>query len=306
MSWDRDISPEAGPYKVLMKRGVFIDPARDDREVPVKFYAPMEHDLASYPLIVWSHGFGGNADGAGFISRYLASYGYALLHLTHKGTDSSLWEGKPGHPWDILRQVKIPRSATFNRMYDVPFVLDRLPDWVAGHPEIAPFIDLSRIGMSGHSFGAMTTQVMGGMPLPDREGNMINMRDLRLKAGLLYSPVPIGHLSSRPPAEIYGAIEIPLFHMTGTQDDSPLEPVGYEHRLIIHEHAGHPEQYLKILQDGDHMIYNGTRGKLSANPKREEHEALIKVASLAFWQAYLKDDVMAKKWLDDMYAVREC
>ena len=304
MSWDADKSPEAGPYKVLMKRGAFVDSVREGREVPIKFYAPMEHDLDSYPLVVWSHGFGGNADGAGFISRYLASYGYAVLHLTHRGTDSSLWEGQEGHPWDILRQVKVPRSATFNRMRDVPFVLDRLPGWLAEHPDVAPYLDLSRIGMSGHSFGAMTTQAMGGMPLPDREGNLIDFSDNRFRAGLLYSPVPIAHLSDLPPAELYGAIRIPLFHMTGTDDSSPLEPIGYEHRLVVHEYAGHPEQYLKILKDGDHMVYNGTRGKLSVNPKRDEHEAIIKLASLAFWDAYLKDDERAMKWLSELYSVR--
>ncbi|MCB9977009.1 MAG: hypothetical protein H6858_05390 [Rhodospirillales bacterium] len=304
MTWDSSLSSEAGPYKVLMKRGVFTDAARGDREIPFKFYAPVDHDLDRYPLILWSHGFGGNADGAGFISRYLASYGYAIAHLTHRGTDSSLWEGKPGHPWDILRQVKIPREMTFDRMRDVPFFLNQLPDWVAEQPEFAPFVDFSRVGMSGHSFGAMTTQVMAGMPLPDREGNLIDMRDERFRAGILYSPVPIAHLSQLPPAELYGRMAIPLFHMTGTDDASPLEPVGYEHRLVVHEHAGHPEQYLKILQDGDHMVYNGTRGKLSANPKREEHEQLIKIASLAFWDAYLKDDARAKAWLADMYAIR--
>ncbi len=224
MSWDKDISPEAGPYKVLMKRGVLYDAARDGREVPIKFYGPLDHDLESYPLVVWSHGFGGNADGAGFISRYLASHGYGLLHLTHRGTDSSLWEGKPGHPWDILKQVKIPRTTTFDRMKDVPFVLDQFPEWIAEHPDVAPYIDYSKIGMSGHSFGAMTTQVMGGMPLPDREGNLIGMRDSRFRAGILYSPVPIAHLSNLSPGELYGRIDMPLFHMTGTDDASPLEP----------------------------------------------------------------------------------
>lgn len=304
MTWETTISPHEGPYSVLMKRGVFNDPSRGGREVPFKFYAPSEHDLSSYPLVVWSHGFGGNADGAGFISRYLASHGYAVAHLTHRGTDSSLWEGKAGHPWDILREVRLRRETTFDRMRDVPFFLDRLQEWAAEQPEIAPYIDFTRIGMSGHSFGAMTTQAMAGMPLPERDGTLIDFGDKRFKAGILYSPVPIAHLSQLSPVELYGPIRLPLFHMTGTDDASPLEPIGYEHRLVVHEHAGHPEQYLKILQDGDHMVYNGTRGKLKVNPKREEHERIIKVASLAFWEAYLKDDAAAKAWLEEHYAVR--
>ena len=48
-----------------------------------------------------------------------------------------------------------------------------------------------------------------------------------------------------------------------------------------------------VLEDGDHMVFNGSRGKLAANPKRDVHERIIKVLSLAFWDAYLKDDQAA-------------
>lgn len=289
------------PYKVLLKRGEFMDLSRDGRIVPYKIYHPVDHDLEKIPVILWSHGFGGNRDGASFISRFLASHGYVIIHMTHLGTDSSLWEGKTGHPWDILKQTQISRETTLNRMFDVPFVLDQLPQWAIENPEIGQHMDFSRIGMSGHSFGAMTTQVMAGMKFPDMNKVLSDMRDERIKAGILYSPVPIQHLSDATPAELYGAIRIPLLHMTGTEDDSPLEGYGYAYRLIVHEHAGHPEQYLQILKDGDHMIYNGTRGKLAINPKREEHEAEILGAALAFWNAYLKDDESARSWLKQAY-----
>ncbi len=302
MTWENDISPEEGPYKVLLKRGEFLDESRENRIVPYKIYYPSEHDLQSYPVIFWSHGFGGNANGAGFISRYVASYGYAIVHMTHHGTDSSLWEGKSGHPWDILRKVKIPREDTFARMYDVPFVLEQLQEWVKENSDVGQYMDLSSLGMSGHSFGAMTTQVMAGMPLPQRDGTLVDISEDRFKAGILYSPVPIRHLTDTDPKDLYGKINKPLFHMTGTDDDSPLEGFGYEHRLVVHEHAGHPEQYLKVLEDGDHMVYNGSRGKLKANPKRDEHERIIKVASLAFWDAYLKDDDRAMAWMKEHYA----
>ena len=52
-----------------------------------------------------------------------------------------------------------------------------------------------------------------------------------------------------------------------------------------------------MLDHGDHMVYNGSRGKLEANPKRDVHEEIIKMLSLAFWDAYLKGDIAAKKWL---------
>lgn len=298
--WTPEAAEKKEPYKVLLKRGEFIDENRGSRVVPYKIYYPADYTQGRLPFILWSHGFGGNKDGASFLSRTLAGHGYAVMHITHHGTDSSLWEGKAGHPWDILREVKISRQTTLDRMYDVPFVLDQLPAWVAQNPDIGD-VDIEKIGMSGHSFGAMTTQVMAGMMFPDKADNLVSLRDERIVAGILYSPVPIAHLTDAAHPDVYGGIDIPLLHMTGTQDDSPLEGYGYEHRFLVRNHAGHPAQYVQILQDGDHMIYNGTRGKLGINPKREEHEREIILASLAFWDAYLKGDGSAKIWLEGEY-----
>ena len=297
MSWMPQSAVRAEPFRVLLKRGEFVDETRDGRVVPFKVYYPTDHDLDLCPVIIWSHGFGGNRDGASFISRFLAGQGYVLVHITHHGTDSSLWEGKAGHPWDILRKAEISRETTLNRMYDVPFVLDQLSGWIADNPDVGDFMDLSRIGMSGHSFGAMTTQVMAGMKFPDESDALLDISDKRFKAGILYSPVPIGHLTDVEPDEIYGSIGIPLFHMTGTEDDSPLEGYDYTYRLAVRDHSGCDEHYTQVLEGGDHMVYNGTRGKLGNNPLREVHEQEILNAVFAFWEAYLNDDTAAKAWL---------
>ncbi|PCJ98186.1 MAG: hypothetical protein COA45_08535 [Zetaproteobacteria bacterium] len=297
--WTPEAAIRKEPYRVLLKRGEFIDVARESRAVAYKIYYPEGHDLDKIPVILWSHGFGGNRDGAAFISRFLAGQGYVLVHMTHTGTDSSLWEGKGGHAWDVLQKAIISRETTLNRMYDVPFVLDRLSDWALENPDIGRYMDMACIGMSGHSFGAMTTQVIAGMMFPNMDEQLTSMRDERISCGIIYSPVPIAHLTAAQPEDIYAAIDIPLLHMTGTDDSSPLEDYGYEHRLIVREYANHPEQYLQVLEGGDHMVYNGTRGKLAKNPKRDEHEEEIKHAALAFWDAYLKGDDAAKFWLKE-------
>ena len=46
------------------------------------------------------------------------------------------------------------------------------------------------------------------------------------------------------------------------------------------------------------MVYNGTRGKLDNNPNRDQHEDIIKITSLAFWNAFLKEDQTARAWLE--------
>lgn len=296
-AYDTDLS--ANPLRVLLKKGEWVDEERNGRIVPFKLYYPGDYEGGRLPLIVWSHGFGGNRDGAAFLSRYLAERGFILLHLTHPGTDSSLWEGKPGHPWDILKNTEINRETTLDRFLDVPFAMKTLKDWIeAEHSDIATLIDYDRVGMSGHSFGALTTQVMAGQLFPDRNDKLISLKQPDLfRAGILYSFTPLEHLTDAPPQSLYGAMDIPLLFMTGTDDSSPVKGFDYTFRLPVFDHAGSPEKFLIIKEDGDHMVYNGTRGKLNANPKRELHEEIIKVSSLAFWDHYLKNRTQAEDWL---------
>ena len=130
MLWNSDISPDTEPRQIFIEKGSWTDSSRRDRVIPYKIYTPQarpdEAMQNAWPLVVWSHGLGGSRDGAGFISRYIASHGYVVVHIQHHGTDSSLWEGKPGHPWDIIRATHIPRRATLQRLQDVPFALDQI------------------------------------------------------------------------------------------------------------------------------------------------------------------------------------
>ncbi len=297
MFWRPDIDPDREPHRILIHKGVWTDEARQNRKVPYKTYYPVAHDLTDLPVVMWSHGLGGSRDGAAFLARFIASHGYVVVNIQHPGTDSSLWEGKPGHPWDIIRQTPIPREATLNRFYDVPFALSRLRDLAREKPEIGKHMDLSRIGLCGHSFGALTTQVIAGQLFPGLDDHLIGIEENRISAGILYSFVPMAHLTDAPPAELFGPMNIPLFFMTGTADDSPLSDFDYTYRLPVYEHAGSPEKHLLVLEDGDHMVFAGSRGKLADNPLRHLHENIIKISSLAFWDAYLREDQGAAAWL---------
>lgn len=294
--WRPDVVSE--PHKVMIARDKLIDASRDDRPVKLKVYYPSDYQGDPLPVILWSHGLGGSVDGAAFLSRFISSQGFVIVHVQHHGTDTTLWEGKDGHPWDIIRDTHITRETTLNRFNDVPFVLESLPNWMAEHPEIGAMADLSNIGMSGHSFGALTTQVMAGMTFPNTEEVLTSFKQSIFKAGVLYSPGSVEHLGDFNPADVYPPIDIPMMHMTGTDDGSPLSGQGYEDiRLAVYQNTSLAEKYLMVLNDGDHMVFNGSRGKLGQNPNREKHEAIIQVVALAFWETQLKDSEDAKQWL---------
>ncbi|HOO50089.1 MAG TPA: hypothetical protein PLK94_02255 [Alphaproteobacteria bacterium] len=124
--WNASISPDTEPHQITLGRGEWIDTNRNNRKILYKTYRPLDAGNGPFPVILWSHGLGGSREGAGFISRFIASHGYIVIHIQHHGTDSSLWEGKQGHPWDVIRNTHIPRHATLNRFKDVPFALDQL------------------------------------------------------------------------------------------------------------------------------------------------------------------------------------
>ncbi len=295
--WNSDTDPDHEPHRVMIVRGTLVDEGRSGRKTPYKIYYPVAHVLKDLPLVLWSHGLGGSCDGAAFLGRFIASHGYVVMHIQHQGTDSSLWEGKPGHPWDVIRAAHISEDDIGARFGDVPFVLDSLPALCEQHPEIAEHINMKRIGMSGHSLGAITTQIMAGQ-MTGRKGALYSLHEPRLKACIAYSMASVFDDEDSPEV-LYGPITPPIFYMTGTEDDSPITGADYTYRLPVFENAGGADQHLLVLEGGDHMVFAGSRGKLAAHPKRKIHEAIIKISSLAFWDAYLKEDQLAKDWLTE-------
>lgn len=295
MLWRSSIqeAEESGNVKIVY--GSVVDETRAGREIPYKVYVPASGASYTFPVVLWSHGLGGSRDGAGFLARYVASHGYAVIHLTHIGSDTSIWEGKQGHPWDVIRATRIPRRTTLHRFRDVSAFVDRLPGVEAAHAEIAGRIDRSRIGMSGHSFGALTTQIMAGQKL-GRGRRLYGLRDKRFRAGIAYS-MTATYNEGEDPAAIYGPIAMPMLYMTGTADDSPVTGSGYETRLPIFENARGPDQHLLVLDGADHMVFAGSRGKLAAYEKMRRHREIIQTLSLCYWDAYLKEDEQAFEWL---------
>ncbi len=289
-------------HAIMLEKGNFIDFRRRNRVVPFKIYAPCVTKSLKMPVIFWSHGLGGSRDGAGFIARYLAGQGYIVVHIQHAGTDSSLWEGKEGHPWDIILKTPISRETTLDRFKDVSFMLDQLEKGEGIKKELHDLMDFTHVGMSGHSFGALTTQVITGQRFPNEHDILTSYLDKRFKAAIAYSPVPISHLSDAPDEAIYSYVAVPTFYMTGTKDKSPATGKDFNRCLHVYEQNPRDDKSLLVLKDGDHMVFSGSRGKLPSNPRRKSHEQVIQEASLAFWDVFLKNDSRA---MDKLVALIE-
>ena len=284
-----------GRVAVVEVLGEWTDNSRN-RAIPYKIYRPAEIDRPA-PVVLFSHGLGGNRNGAGYLNSYLASHGFIVIALQHPGSDSSLIEEErltPQTAREMLVRGANMRTAQ-DRYRDVGFAIDSLKTMNTSGP-LAGKLDLSRIGMSGHSFGAVTTLVAAGQRVG--RGGDLSFRDKRIKAAITYSP---NKPALGDPAAMLADVKIPILHMTGTRDGSVLDRgVTVEDRKVpFHLIKGAP-QYLIVLTEGDHMVFSGRRLERGRPaPTDAAHVDIIKAASLAFWNAFLVGDGNARTWLDN-------
>lgn len=267
--------------------GEWRDDARD-RTVPYKVYLPATHDPA--PIVIFSHGLGGSREAAGYLMNYLAQNGFIGVVLQHPGSDSALLRGerRPARAIESLRAGMDARAA-IARFGDVRFAIDQLEAANANGP-LAGRLDLSRIGMSGHSYGALTTLVAVGQRL--RAGAPDAFRDARIDAAIVYSP---NAPRDQAPEEALSGIATPILHFTGTEDRTPFDleetPAG---RQIPFQTISGADQYLVVLDGGDHMIFSGrvqAGGAMTA--AQAAHTEAIERESLTFWRAYLLGNAQA-------------
>ncbi len=287
---DKSSSDHSGITAVKELRFEPRDEARS-RTVPIKVYF-LEKPGAKQPVVIFSHGLGGSRENAAYLGNHWAEAGYVAVFMQHPGSDESLWKNTPLK--DRMKAMQSGASGkTFkDRMGDVPFVIDLLEQWnkETAHP-LKERMDLDHIGMSGHSYGAVTTQAVMGQ----KYGNREPYRDPRLDAFILMSPSPP---AMGTPESAYGHIDAPIFCMTGTKDATAIKTRAHvtpESRQTIYPALKDGGKYHLVFKDGQHHIFSGStrRGK-ERHPRF--HPAILKL-STAFWNAHLKGDAKAKEWL---------
>lgn len=273
-------------------RGQWIDDSRGGRAVPYKIFHPGNlHEPV--PVVLWSHGLGGTCDNAGYLGKHLASHGFAAVHIQHTDSDDSVWRNSDLKPAEALKNFRFTPETSLNRFGDVPFALDSLDAMNAMPGPLAGRLDLSRIGMSGHSYGALSTLVAAGMPALLKTGEY-QKAEPRITAAITFSPSFPRHVDDLK--KHYANIRIPMLHMTGTADGGVLWEMEYTQRFAAFENIAHGDQYLLVLQDGDHYVFAGLPFRKHFE-KDELHHMLIRSTSVLFWEAYLKKDKNAKALL---------
>jgi hypothetical protein len=124
-------------------------------------------------------------------------------------------------------------------------------------------------------------------------------KDTRIRAAVLLSPSLPGVTDDNELAAACRDIEVPILHITGTLDSSPVvSGLTYEKRMGVYRAITAQHQHLVVLQGADHMVMPGTSGPLRTLGRDDmKILAAIGALSLAFWNAYLRDDSEALHWL---------
>ncbi len=266
---------------------------RDDRrkrDLPVLVYLP--EAASSAPVVLFSHGLGGTRHGSKYLGEHWARRGYVAVFLQHPGSDDSVWQGEP-----IAKRMSAMHSAASSanfllRVKDVPVVLDRLEAWNRqdGHP-LKGRLNMSRVGMSGHSFGAVTTQAVSGQTF-GALGAIYT--DKRIRAAIAFSPSSPRRGEA---AQAFGKAAIPWMLMTGTRDTAPIGNATVESRLAVFPALPKGGKYELVLHDAEHSAFTD-HALPGDNAKRNpNHHRAILALSTAFWDAYLRDNADAKRWL---------
>ena len=284
---------DAGQFDVGVMVCDWTD-AKRNRPVPARIYYP-KTSAGPFPLIIFSHGLGGTLDGYEYLGRHWAGHGYVCVHPQHKGSDDEVWRNKPDPMKSMQKAVNDYRNG-ISRPKDVTFAIDQMEKLNTNDPVLKGRVDMKRIGVAGHSFGAYTALASAGQVFSGPLGIKVSFADPRVTAAI---PMSAPFNKGQDPRKCFAKFATPCLHMTGTLDASPIGETSAEQRRIPYDSISGADQYLITFTGGDHMIFSGRGSNLSVTAKDAAFQRLIRTSSIAFWDAYLKDDAKAKAWLAD-------
>lgn len=199
-----------------------------------------------HPLILLSPGFGGSHRGYVGLSSYWAANDYVVIRVNHGDrtanvqTAEDIWENATPTEWR-------------NRVRDLTFVMDSLQTLTERFPELAGKIDAAKIGVAGHSYGAHTAMLLGGVrTFP----GAVSYADPRVKAVVVMSPQ--GPSDARGlTRESWNELRVPTLFMTGTADQGVTEAETPEWRAEGFRLAPAGDKWLVSVLGAGHVTFSG-------------------------------------------------
>ena len=311
-----------GPYKIrTLEFPDLTDQKRDGRRVPLKVLFPSEGK--GLPLVIISHGAGGNWDANLYQAQHLVSHGYIVVNVEHVFSNNArikhymTRDGGGMRFWQALHRLTTDPRAVLERPRDVSFAIDQATAWNREHAELAGRMDLQKIAVMGHSFGAYTVLVVcGARPILDHldppvapgKGLASDLSDSRAAFGFAMSPQsPGGTFFAK---QSYQTIDRPLVCLTGSRDvqkSSTGRLMPPHTRRQVFDLLPEGNKLFLWLRNADHMCFSdGPRARLLPSRAREDAQRISKALMLLACDRYLKSAKEAEKRMNKEYVNSLC
>ena len=260
------------------------------RVIALRVYLPPQ--AGPSPVVLFSHGLGGARTNNSYLGRHWSARGYVVVFLQHAGSDEFVWKNAPIATRLETLKTAANRENLLLRAGDVAATLDQLALWhdQEGHA-LHGRLDLARVGMSGHSFGAVTTQSVSGQ----KQALGKSLTEARIRAAVAMSPsVPRGASAE----SLFGEVRIPWMLLTGTKDRSIVGRADPESRLDVYPALPPGGKYELVLEGAEHSAFGDRALPGDSEPRNPNHQRAILALTTAFWDATLREDPAARAWLD--------
>lgn len=269
--------------------------AEGARDLPVRLTWPRAG--GPWPVVVFSHGLGGSREGYEPLVGHWAAHGFLVIQPTHPDSlalRTPAERARLRDPEELLNDPTIA-SAWRERRAEIGRVLDRLDELARAAGFDPSLVDRERVGVGGHSFGAHTAMLAGGLSLSG-PGGRVTFHDPEERADAILLISPQGTGAGITPASFAG-IDRPTLMVTGSEDRSPIGGQGPEWRMEVWEGLPRGERWLLWIDGAGHG-FGGISGRVLGGPADPEQVGWVQQATLAFWQATLRGDAAARAWLD--------
>lgn len=243
---------------------VLKDAQRTGRDVTITIEYPTR--TTGNPLILFSPGFGGSNRSYVGLSSYWASQGYVVIRVAHADAGRRLGENVDF--WSTQTE-----SDRRNRVRDLTLVLDSLGFLETEYPELKGKFDATKVAVAGHSYGAYTVLLAGGMKTFPGGTSYV---DPRIKAVVAMSPQGPSEVRGLT-RESYASINVPTLFMTGSLDRGMADSETPAWRNEAFELASPGDKWLIVVEHARHSTFIGQYDALIEAQARERETELPRI-----------------------------
>jgi predicted dienelactone hydrolase len=230
---------------------------------------------SSFPLVVFSHGFGGCGIQSLFITEELARRGYIVAAPDHADATCSVNGTGMPRPLELDQSFLAPEKWNDQTQAGRRGDIERTISGMQSSAEFGAALTPGRVGAVGHSLGGYTALGVGG--------GWSSWQDSRISAVLALSPYLTPFLLQNR----FGSIRVPVMYQ-GAQFDVGITP-----SLPDAYRASNSPKFYAELMLGNHFVWTNLEctSKTGSDCVRMDGTArLITDYGIAFLDRYLKGD----------------